>query len=315
MLNDRLKSRSQRPAQITDGDVILQGSAPKTRITKSRHPNLDRAVALFALFVVLPSEADCAFLRARISAATARKNGARNTPQTVFDGLVGALETYAPWIVAGKLGGYGPRRGRFAAGFAHSIAPELDAYVAIASNERIAADSAKQALARTDPARQEIAGALQGLFGEGSDELARIKTRTADDTSRDGKLRAAGRFVAEIDAVRETVPHTMLEDAGITSEALDALATTADEAVDARAGYRRDRSARKVKRGDLSETVGRMEYELRQILAAAKRARKNDPSVPSFASPVAVTNARAKKAPAAPATPAAPAPAPKSPDA
>ncbi len=307
VLKDRSQSRSQRPVQITENDDTLQGSASRARVAKSRHPNLDRAVALFALFVILPSEADCAFLLARISVAAARKSGARNNPQTVFDGLVGALETYAPWIVAGKLGGYGPRRGRFAAGLAHSIAPELDAYVAIASNERVAADSAKQALARTDPARQEIAGALQGLFGEGSEELARIKTRSADDTSRDGKLRAAGRFVAEIDAVRETVPHTMLEDAGITPEALEALAATTHGALDARAGYRRDRTARKVGRGDLSETVGRMAYELRQIVAAAKRARKNDPSVPSFASPVAVAHARAKKAPA---TPAAPAPKP-----
>ncbi len=48
-------------------------------------------------------------------------------------------------------------------------------------------------------------------------------------------LRAVGRFADEIDAVRETVPHTMLEDAGITPEALDALTETADGAVDARA--------------------------------------------------------------------------------
>jgi hypothetical protein len=310
VLKDRSQSRSQRPGQITESDANLQQSASKARVAKSRHPNLDRAAALFVLYVIVPSEADRAFLLARLTTAAARKSGARNTPQAVFDGLVGALETYAPWIVAGKLGGYGPRRGHFAGSLARSIAPELDAYVTVASTERIAADSAKQALARTDPARQEIAGAVQCLFGDGSDELARIKAHTAKDPSRDGALRAAGRFVDAIDAVRETVPHTMLEDAGITSDALDALTTTAHDAVDARAGYRRDRTTRKVKRGDLSETVGRMAYELRQILAAAKRARTNDPSVPSFVSPVAASHPRAKKTSAEPAAPPAPAPKP-----
>ena len=302
---NRSQTRSQRPIALQDPDLDEKQGASATKKSSGR-TNAEKAAALLLVYVLLCTEADRTFLESLLSPAKAIKRGARENPQVVFDELVTALALYAPWIKNRKLTGYGPRRGRFAAECAHTVVGALDAFNAAEAAERVASQEATSARTLTEPTRQDVVFAVQSLLAPDDVTLARFAVNTAAGTTHDARIVAAEQVVEEVRGVRANVPVTMLEDAGLTTEALDALEAQAQRAGQARTRYRDGRTTRKAMRSDLAAAVGRMVFELRQLVTAAKRARRRDPSIPAFtASVVASRPKAAKKKPAANPSPVA----------
>jgi hypothetical protein len=307
MLNDRSQSRSQRPKPLAEGDADHNAPATRTRARTRPRSNAEKIQALVVLYVLTLNAEERAYLQSLISAEAARKLAADKNPQAVFDALVGALETFAPWITAGKLPGFGPRRGSFAFECAKVVAQPLTDYAKAATAEKVAAHEAAHTLTLTEPARQDALCAMQSLLGGDSSVRARLSEQGVPDTSRDSRIQSADHVAQEAEAARAHIPASLLEDAGLTSPVLDSLSTKAQSAADAHTGYRRGRVERQALRGDLAEAVGRMRFELKQLLTSARQARKRDPSIPSFTTKVVGAHAKSAKKPAAkPATPQPP---------
>lgn len=305
---NRSQTRSQRPAALQDADLDEKQGASATQKSSGR-TNAEKAAALLLVYVLLHSEADRTFLESLLSPEAAIKRGARENPQVVFNELVEALALWAPWIKNRKFVGYGPRRARFTAELANKVVGPLDAFNAAESNERFASKEATQARTLTEPARQDAVFAVQSLFTPGDAAHARFAVNTATGTTHDARLVATGQVVEEVRAVRANVPASILEDAGLTPEALDALEGQVQRAGQARTRYRDGRTTRKAMRSDLAASVGRMVFELRLLVTAAKRARRRDPSIPSFTATVVASRPKAaKKKPAANPQPVAPPP-------
>ena len=307
MLNDRSPSRSQRPKPLAEGDADPSAHASRARARTPPRSNAEKIQALVVLYVLALTADERAHLQSLLRAEAARKLAADKNPQEVFDALVGALETFAPWIVAGKLPGFGPRRGRFAFECAQGVAQPLTDYAKAATAEKVAAHDAAKTLTLTDPARQDALCAMQSLLGGESSVRTRLTERGVPDATRDSRIQSADHVAQEAEAARAHIPASLLEDAGLTTTVLDSLSTTAQSAADAHTRYRRGCTTRKALRGDLAEAVGRMRFELQQLLTSARQARKRDPSVPTFATKVVGAHARsAKKSDAKPATPQPP---------
>ncbi len=297
---NRSPSRSQRPAALSDRDLALdRGSAAEEKPTG--RTNAEKAAALLVVygFVLLPE--DRTFLESLLKPEAAIKLGAGANLQPIFDELVEALALFAPWIQGKRFTGYGPRRGRFAAECAHGAVGPIDAYHAAATTEKVASKEASHALALTAPTRQDALFAVQSLLPHGDVVArARLAAKTSVGTTRDAAITATAEVVREVEAVRANVPATMLDDAGLSPDTLDDLARRAQTAATKRTRYRDGRTARKALRSDLAALVGRMLFELRQLLAAARRARRRDASIPSFASNVVKGKPKTAKKPPSP---------------
>ena len=307
MLNDRSPSRSQRPKPLAEGDADPSAHASRARARTPPRSNAEKIQALVVLYVLTLNADERAYLQSLFGAEAARKQAADKNPQEVFDALVGALETFAPWIVAGKLPGFGPRRGRFAFECAQGVAQPLTDYAKAATAEKVAAHDAAKTLTLTDPARQDALCAMQSLLGGDSSVRTRLSERGVPGATRDSRIQSADHVAQEAEAARAHIPASLLEDAGLSAPVLDSLSTTAESAAAAHTGYRRGRVERQALRGDLAESVGRMRFELKQLLTSARQARKRDPSVPTFSTKVVGAHAKSAKKPTAqPPTPPQP---------
>lgn len=304
---NRSQSRSQRPAALSDRDLTPDHGSAAEEKPRGRTP-AEKAAALLVVYgaVLLPD--DRTFLESLLGVEAAVKLGATANPQQIFDELVEALTLFAPWVQNKRFTGFGPRRGRFAAECAHSAVGPLDAFNAAESHEKVASKEASHALALTAPMRQDALFAIQSLLpNHDVGARAHLAEKTSTGTTRDATITATAEVVREVETVRAKVPATMLDDAGLSPVALDDLARRAQTAATTRTRYRDGRTARKALRSDLAALVGRMLFELRQLLASARRARRRDHTIPSFASNVVKGKPKTAKKPAT-----APAPSPTS---
>ncbi len=318
MLKDRSRSRSQRPAALFEGeaDPSLGPSDPLVnRASVSHHA---RAQALLALYVLLLDPVELTFLRALLGEPEARKLGADKNPREVFDEFERGLTTFAPHILAGKLPGFGPRRARFGAELLRDTAAPLDTHAAAEVDAKVATTLAAHAITLTRPAQRRALCAVRSLLANHSEARTRLAASAPAEQSRDAKLRRLEEVVREIESVRTSIPASLLADAGLSPAVLDALAATATAAVDAHRRQRSGRQTRTTLRGELTPAVGRMVFELRQLMASVREARRGDPTLPAFSSKfVGAQTTTAKPAPPAPVVtppaPVPPAPAPAAP--
>lgn len=93
--------------------------------------------------------------------------------------------------------------------------------------------------------------------------------------------------------MQKSVPASVLADAGLTPEVLAALKSGSRSVAATVAARDRRKADRQTSRGKLALPCGRLVHELRLLLAAAREARKSDPTVPRVSSPL-VTPPRKK---------------------
>jgi hypothetical protein len=285
-MRDRLQPRSQRPPAFVDPDAHANASVGGVASAENarRLSPAERVAQLLAIFVIALDSEELAFLTGLLSAAAAVKLGADKNAAEVFDELVSALTTYAPYIHAGSIPGYGARRGRFAVECLRKVAPSLDAHAARDVDSRLATKKAARTVEPADAAYRQHVRTLSRLLDGDPDARDRLDEMAAEDQSTDAKLDALDQLVPEIARARATIPTTLLDEAGLTAEVLDALPGMVDAAVRARQSARKARSARQHLRAELVPQVGRMFYELRYLLTSVRDARKKNPTLPRFQS-------------------------------
>ncbi len=181
------------------------------------------------------------------------------------------------------------------------VAPSLDAHAARDVASRLATKKAARAVEPADAAYRQHVRTLSRLLDGDPDARDRLDVNAAEDQSTDATLDALDQLVPEIARARATIPTTLLDEAGLTAEVLDALPGMVDAAVRARQGARDARSARQHLRAELVPDVGRMLYELRYLLTSVRDARKTCPTLPKFQSKFVRRGGR--RAPEAPTEP------------
>ncbi len=310
-MKDRLQPRSQRPASLLEDrpDVTLGGApSPKDPRTLTF---AERVTALLVLYTVALGAEELVFLTGLLASAEAVKLGVDKNAAEVFDDLAAALTTYAPYIHAMRVKGYGPRRGRFAAEFLRKVAPSLDAHATRDRSAKVASRHAARAIEPMGDAYHQHLRALSNLLGHDPEALDRLDAKAAADHSAEEKIEALNRLVDEITRARETVPVSLLDDAGLSADVLDTLATSAHAARDARTSLRHEMANRQLLRSELVPHVGRMVFELRHLLGAVKESRRTDPTLPTFRSKFVHRRAKVAQAPASPPPPVEPPAPPK----
>jgi hypothetical protein len=311
-MKDRLQPRSQRPVALTEDrpDVTVGGTvSPKDPRTLTF---VERVAALLVLYTVAVDAVEFAFLTGLLAPTEAVKLGVDKNAAEVFDELSSALTTYAPYIHAMRVKGYGPRRGHFAVRFLRQVAPSLDAHATRDQSAKVASRQAARAIEPMGDAYHQHLRALSNLLGHDPEALDRLDAKAAADHSAEEKIEALNRLVEEITRARETVPVSLLDDAGLSADVLDALTASARAARDARTSLRQEIASRQLVRGDLVPHVGRMVFELRHLLGAVKESRRTDPTLPTFRSKFVHRRAKPTRAPE-PATPLTPAEPPATP--
>jgi hypothetical protein len=207
---------------------------------------------------------------------TAVRQGLQFAPSEYVHDFLSALEKFTPRILAGSLPGYGSLRACFGLDLVLSIAPAVEALEQQRGASRDARRTHSRAVSLTDTQRLDAQVALASVLG---DDLHATSPRSRTATAR---IKAAEDLALEAARAREEVPVELLEDAGLSSEALATFEDTTRKADEAAGNRTEMESAAQTARAQLAEPCGRILRELRVLLQVARHARKKDPTTPKF---------------------------------
>lgn len=242
-----------------------------------------------------------------MSAEAARASGAARSPVEYFEEFAGALDTFAPHILAKELKGYGPLRARYGAELLRDLAPSLVAYEGKRSAAKVAGGDHSRAMSLTDAQRAETRTALGRVLAGDEAASERLGATAPQSQKKSERIVAAEALVSMAERARDDVPAELLADAGLSTDTLDALKTSAREASETGATRADEASAKMALRAAMAEVCGRIKLELRVLLGAVRAARKARPTMPRFTSKL-LHHGR-PRAVAAPPAPPAPKPA------
>ncbi len=225
-----------------------------------------------------------AYLHQCVTSTTAILRGRTNAPSDYVSELIGALDTFAPYIAKKALPGYGPLRARYGVELLREAVPLLDALDAQSRAQRMASKGHRDAVTRAEKQRAFATVAFRAvLSGDGAPD-ANLGAATPKSHAKADRIQSAEELAAEVERVQGDVPAELLDDAGLTADVLGALSDKAGAATESGSVRADKASARQLLRAQLAEPCGRMRHELRVLLAAARAARKLDPNVPQFTS-------------------------------
>lgn len=267
---------------------------------------------LLARFSLELTAEERTWLLGQVTDDAAHKMGARINVAQVVAEMCRALQTLGWWIREKQVTGYGPRRARFALDLVRGVLPDLAELQQLEREEAETADQLRRLGDAVAPARRD-AGAVLSAFRTGkatrSNDEEAVKTAPGAVASRPMKL-----LTAKADRLREGMPASLLDDAGLTGATVDTLARGSAEIDALRLRLARQRERAQTLRYQLAAPAGRIHRELKALAAFQRKARKGDPKLPEFTSSLALKAKRrarkpkAAKAPKGPATPPAPTP-------
>ncbi len=272
--------RSQNPPPMAQATPSLAAHGAKT-------DHVAQAEALVALYPDTVPAPDRETILGEASEKTLLDLGAAVNPTELFADVARAFTAYAPWILRGRLGTYGPMRARIVAETMRDVAPLLSQHVTLdagAAAPKPATKPARRAAPRLT--RRE---ALKALNQHASSQEARdaIEQAVTASGATSREAREQRRTIAKVAWVRAHVSATMRADTNLTADVLDELESTALSALsarDAKSSRRTARLARQAMRADLALPCGMLVRELRKMLSAAGERRKADRTVPSVSS-------------------------------
>lgn len=265
---------------------------------------------LLVRFSLALTDEERAWLLGQVTEDAAHKMGARINAAQVVAETCRALQTLGWWICQKQLTGYGPRRARFAVDLAQGMLPALTELQQVERAEAETADALRRLGDTVAPARRD-AGAVLGAFRTGkatlSNDKEAVKAAPGAAASRPMKL-----LTAKAERVREGMPASLLEDAGLTGATVDTLARKSAEIDALRDRLAKHRERAQTLRYDLAAPAGRIHRELKALAGFQRKARQGDPRLPEFKSSLArkakprVRKPKAAKAPVTPPAPPAP---------
>jgi len=271
------------------------GPDPKQPVT------LEQIVAeLLARFAAEVTAEERAWLLGRVSDAAAHKMGARVNAAQVIAETLRALRALG-WCIARKeIAGYGPRRARFTVDLARGALPQIAALAAADGAVAETTDALRKLGAAVAPAQRDAVAVL-GAYRVGKEtssaDKAAVKAEPGAPASRGMKLLAR-----KAERVRDAMPASLLEDAGLADAQLDVLVSGSAEVDALRERLTGERQRAQVLRHELAATAGRVHRELKALMAAHRKASKDDPRLPDFTTALA-PKAKPRKPKAKPPTP------------
>ncbi len=304
-------TQTQTRTQTQAAHVAVANDAETSSDEEVRKTLRARVLELLRLYLASLSEKDRAFFVRSIAEKTANGLGARVSPRDVAAEYVRVLLALSPWVLAHKVGSYGPMRARYGLELVLAMVPDLSAHVAQSAVIDVASATPDPAEAITPAKRREARRAVRKLTADPTVSAA-IERSLSPVELVGHRVRAHERTIARARHVRANVSAELRGDMGLDDATLDALIASASGAIDSADVRAKGRRSQQALRSNLAPSCGRLVHELRELLGAASRMRADDPTVPALSSTY-VPARKAKRAAAEPpqpvATPVTPSPA------
>ena len=173
-----------------------------------------------------------AYLHGCVSHKMAVTQGRRSTPSEYFAQYAAALDTFAPYILAKRLPGYGPLRARYGVELMRDAVPMLDTLHDLERETRAVSHGHRKAMELTDAQRANARAAFAAVLTGDEAPEASLDVAVPTTSSKHERIVAATELAAEVERVQAAVSAALLDDAGLTDAVLDGLAEQAGEASD-----------------------------------------------------------------------------------
>lgn len=228
----------------------------------------------------------------------------------VLDELLRMCNIALPFILSSKIPGFGPLRAKYLAELGLELATHVQGY-----DQAMLEAAGTSALKSTNlkgsrNLRRTALRILKNLAGKDEAAKARIQKAASEGQEKpDERSRSLEAIADELEAVAAKLSPTIAADAGISPELITGLRLNAKAVLGAQNTARERRSDAATHQRVMNILDGRILFELRALLRAARDARKIDPSLPSIKANRVQRLYRAKK----PSLPAPEAPKPQTP--
>jgi hypothetical protein len=222
-----------------------------------------------------------AYYLSLIDPEKAHHDGSAKKATVLLADLMHAARTVLPFVVAGKVPGYGPLRLRYAV----ELGRELSQMLADRDDARIETAGLRGArwasLDDTRVLRRQALRVLHNLSGTEEEDEARV--RNAAGTAKpeaDERARSLENIAAQIAEKAAGIPADAAKDAGATPELLDRLREGAKGVLDSRDDAVSAHDDLTGRTSAMHVLGGRILREIRQIQGTLRDGRAGDPTLP-----------------------------------
>lgn len=242
-----------------------------------------------------PGAADRAFYASTISDAEAQSEGTRVESGAVVAEWCRVAKIVADAVLAGAITGCGPVRFHYACGLALKLTEQIAVHDQIVVSAAGASHGSSSSLMNSRSARRVAIRALRSLAGRNAAARARLRAAAAQGERPDERSRSLNALAAELEHVLKTLPPGVVADAGITPALVESLRAAARAVVAAKSTQTSERGAIASSYDVLNTLDGRVLHEMRNLVTAAREARRAGGKVPAVSSSL-IASRSAKKA-------------------
>jgi len=243
-----------------------------------------------------------AYYEARIGEETAQREGAEVESASVLDACLDACRSALPFVLEGRVGGYGPLRARYLLETALTLAGELAALDATVVRAAGAGAARKVSLRESRELRRAGLRALKNLAGRAPELRAQLQQLSEEKERPDERARSLEALAGLLEEITAGVPPRVAADAGATPELIAGLRACARAVLAAREKATGERGSIRSRYDVMNVLDGRLLNELKALAGAMRDARRSDRTVPSLRVKL-LRSGKRKKAAEAPAQP------------
>ena len=249
-----------------------------------------------------------AWLESLLSARQADASGRRHGTRSLLRGWLRDAEALVEAVLAGKVGGYGPLRFRYAVELAFALVQAHEGLGKKLATKTDASAQCRQELSRVDVLRAAARATLDNLHGADADAHRRVRLAVGTSASKEARIESLDELARQLEAVIREVPAEVAEDAR-APKLLAALHEANETSVEATRAHDDERQTVSTTYDALHVLKGRLVLEHAALRRSARRARSGDTSVPALTRPARPGAGKKKtdavKSPAKPVAPRA----------
>lgn len=221
------------------------------------------------------------FFRKLRSDKQAQDEGDTIHSSVVLDEFVRVTYATLPLILASKIPGYGPIRAKYLIELGVELATHVHTYDHAMAAAAGSGASSTTNLKGSRNLRKTALRILKNLAGEDAEARARVKQLAEKrGENPDERTRSLERIADELDAVVAKLSPVLVADAGISPELIAGLRLNAKAVTESRDTARDTRGDTKAQLRVMNILDGRILFELRALIRAARDANKVDPTLP-----------------------------------
>ena len=252
-----------------------------------------------------------AWLESLLSARQADASGRRHGTRSLLRGWLRDAEALVEAVLAGKVGGYGPLRFRYAVELAFALVQAHEGLGKMLATKTVVGAQARQELSHVDVLRAAARATLDNLHGADADAHRRVRLAVGTSASKEARIESLDELARQLEAVIREVPAEVAEDAR-APKLLAALHEANETSVEATRAHDDERQTVSTTYDALHVLKGRLVLEHAALRRSARRARSGDTSVPALTRPARPGAGKKKtgavKSPAKPVAPVTPEP-------